>query len=91
MAIDLSFFRGATAQMLREQGREQGYAEGLEQGRAEARRELGAIVLRVLRSRGVVLTTEQAELISACRDIDQLCEWLDRAALADSAGDVFGE
>ncbi|TLF82671.1 hypothetical protein [Nocardia cyriacigeorgica] len=83
MAIELSFFRGATAQMLREQGREQ--------GRAEARRELGAIVLLVLRSRGVVLTTEQAELISACRDIDQLCEWLDRAALADSAADVFGE
>ncbi|WP_249358141.1 hypothetical protein [Nocardia cyriacigeorgica] len=75
MAIELSFFRGDTAQQLREEGREEGIATS---------------VLRVLRRRGVVLSAAQELSISSCRDLAQLGEWLERAAVADSAEDVFG-
>ncbi|MFE3442271.1 hypothetical protein ACFXNW_04490 [Nocardia sp. NPDC059180] len=75
MAIELSFFRGDTAQQLRDEGREEGLATS---------------VLRVLRRRGVVLSTAQELSISSCHDLARLGEWLERAAVADSAEDVFG-
>ncbi|MBF6083941.1 hypothetical protein IU485_21460 [Nocardia cyriacigeorgica] len=87
MAIELSFFRGDTAQQLRAEGREEGLEKGREQGREEG---LATSVLRVLRRRGVVLSAAQELSISSCRDLTQLGVWLERAAVADSAEDVFG-
>ena len=54
----------------------------------EARGEAKALV-RVLKSRGVRLTSAQEELVTSCKDPDQLDRWLDRAATATSANEVF--
>lgn len=78
MAIELSFFRGDTAQQLREQGREQGLAQGL----------VGSVV-RVLQRRGVVLSAEQHKRLIDCTDTVKLGDWLERAAIAETAEDVF--
>jgi hypothetical protein len=48
------------------------------------------VVLRVLAARGVRVPVEIQQQVLSCRDISQLETWVDRAATADSIGDVFG-
>jgi hypothetical protein len=62
--------------------------EALAQARLEARG-MARGLLRVLRGRGVELTTEQEERVMSCRDSDQLDRWIEGAAAATSASDVF--
>jgi len=46
-------------------------------------------ILRVLAVRGIEPTSEQADQILECTDVDQLNEWLDRAVTAEKADDIF--
>ncbi|WP_084761091.1 hypothetical protein [Nocardia mangyaensis] len=85
MSIDLSFFRGETSQRLREEGREQGLEQGLERGIEQGR----AHVLRILRRRGIEPSPAAEAKISACRDLDELDAWFDRAFDARTADDLF--
>jgi hypothetical protein len=64
----------------------EGKAEGLAEGVANGERE--ALVV-VLRARGLKLTEEQRDLITACTDADQLTTWVTRAATAAKAADIF--
>ena len=65
-----------------EQGREQGLEQGLEQGKAE-------YIFKTLDKRGLALTVEQREQVSACTDLAQLDQWFDRALTAATTADVF--
>jgi hypothetical protein len=68
----------------RAEGEAKGRAEGEAKGRAEA-------VLRVLEARGVNVADEGRERILSCTDLALLDRWLSRAAVAESAHDVFGD
>ena len=65
-------------------GLERGLERGLEQAKAE-------YVLKALDKRGVELTMEQRERVSACKDLDQLDQWFDRALTAATTDDVFAD
>jgi hypothetical protein len=58
-------------------------AEGKAEGEAQ-------VILLVLAARGLHVTAEIRERVLSCADISQLDAWTDRAAAADSVGDVFG-
>ena len=60
----------------------EGKAEGKAEGRAEA-------IVRILQRRSVALSSEQRQRILACADLTLLDTWLDRAAVAETAADVF--
>jgi hypothetical protein len=60
------------------------------EARGQARGEAKALV-RVLNARKIELTSEQQELIGSCMDSDQLDLWLDRALVATSADELFGD
>jgi hypothetical protein len=64
------------------------FAEG--EAKGEARGEARA-VLRVLECRGIAISAEQRERVLACSDLTVLEGWLDRAVMATSIGEVFGE
>ncbi len=68
------------------EGLEQGKAEGRIEGAAEGRRNS---ILEVCSARGLVLSGSQRRRISDTRDLDQLRDWLIKAASADSADDIF--
>jgi len=70
----------------RQKGREEGREEGRDEGRAEAKAEA---VLMLLDGRGVEVSQEVRERISACRDEEQLSVWLLRAARVDSVEALF--
>jgi hypothetical protein len=55
---------------------------GLEQAKAE-------YVLKALDKRGLDLTMEQRERVSACTDLAQLDQWFDRALTSTTTADVF--
>jgi len=74
MAMDLSFYRSSFSRQLRAEGRAEGWA---------------ASVLRALDARGVSITDQQRARIEGCTDLDQLEEWLGRAAIATQASEVF--
>ncbi|MEY9927732.1 Rod binding domain-containing protein [Catenulispora sp. GP43] len=74
MAMDTSFYRSSFSRQLRAEGRAEGFAES---------------VLRVLAKRGIALTEEQRARVEGCTDLDQLDAWLDRAAIATAASEVF--
>jgi hypothetical protein len=57
-------------------------------GRGEAAGEANAIFL-VLEARGLELTPEQRECINECTDLDQLKEWVTRAATVSDASELF--
>jgi len=57
---------------------------GLEQAKAE-------YVLKALDKRGLDLTVEQREQVSACTDLAQLDRWFDRALTAATTADVFND
>jgi hypothetical protein len=69
-----------------EKGLEQGLEKGLEQGLEQAKSEY---VLKALDKRGLELTMEQREQVSACTDLAQLDRWFDRALTAATTADVF--
>jgi hypothetical protein len=80
----------------REQGHAKGLAKGLAEGRAEGRAEArveqtARAVLTVLRARGVDVPDGVRERILAERDPKRLDRWLEKAAVAASVDDVFGE
>lgn len=61
-----------------------GEAEGQAKGEAKA-------LLAVLRSRGITVDESTVARVGACTDIEQLDVWLDRAATARFADEVFGD
>ncbi|MFD5180400.1 hypothetical protein ACFWM1_31635 [Nocardia sp. NPDC058379] len=74
MDADLSYFRGPLAQALRE--------EGLGTARAKD-------VLLILRYRGVQVSAEAAERVSACRDQQVFDTWMRRALEISSVEELF--
>ena len=65
--------------------------EMIERGeaRGEARGETLAL-LRMLRRRGIELSSEQLEVITTCHDAERLDTWLERAFTAKTAADILG-
>jgi hypothetical protein len=63
------------------------FIDGIE-ARAAARAEAKSLLI-ILRSRGLRLTDEQRDLVTACLDAGQLEQWIDRAATATSVDEVF--
>ncbi|ACU71278.1 conserved hypothetical protein [Catenulispora acidiphila DSM 44928] len=82
MAMDLSFYRSPFSRQLRAEGHAEGVAEGVAEGRI-------ASLHRILNKRGIFITEEQRVQLYACTDLDQLDAWLDRAAIATQASEVF--
>jgi hypothetical protein len=58
--------------------------QGIAEGKAEA-------VLRLLDVRGVTLTREQRDQVTACTDAAQLDLWFDRAITASTDAKVFAD
>lgn len=64
----------------------------LSQGRAEGRAEGEArMLLRVLAARGFDVPARTRQAVRSCTDIAQLEAWADRAVVAASLDDIFGE
>ena len=61
----------------------EGKAEGIAEGHARA-------LIHLLRRRDLPISTELERRIMACRDPDQLNEWLFAATLVTRAEDIFG-
>lgn len=61
-------------------------AEGKARGKAEGKAEA---LLEILKVRGIELTSVQRDTVLTCMDLSQLDQWLHRALVAASAGDVF--
>ncbi|MGW7648196.1 hypothetical protein [Streptomyces bobili] len=72
------FWRHPLAEEVREEGREEGRAEAL----AET-------ILRILRVRDIDVPDDVRARVEACRDLDQLVRWSERAVRADRAADLF--
>lgn len=62
--------------------RAQGRAEGKAEGEAKA-------VLAVLEARGLTISDDARVRVTGCTDLDQLDNWVRRAATATSADDLF--
>ncbi|NEC10240.1 hypothetical protein [Streptomyces sp. SID7909] len=75
VAVDTSFYKSAMSEEIRDEGRAEGRAEGL---------------LLLLGVRGIALADADREKIATCTDPQLLGEWLQRAATASSAEEVFG-
>jgi hypothetical protein len=65
----------------------QGRDEGREEGRVEG---LARAVITVLEARRLSVSDEQRGMILGCTEPEVLEAWLQRAATADGAGDLFG-
>ncbi|MGQ4488899.1 hypothetical protein ACN6LM_006486 [Streptomyces sp. SAS_281] len=72
--MDTSFYKSAMSEEIRDEGRAEGRAEGL---------------LLLLGVRGIGLTDADRAKIAACADPQLLHAWLQRAATASSAEEVF--
>jgi hypothetical protein len=68
------------------EARSNGLDEGARVGKVEEARKA---VERVLRRRGLAMTSEQAAQITACNDLDTLERWLDLAITAASADEAL--
>jgi hypothetical protein len=44
----------------------------------------------VLKARGIPVTEQVRERIMSCMDVRQLAVWCERAATAESTGEIFG-
>lgn len=64
------------------------FAEGQAKGRGEGE---AKALLRVLERRGIATSAEQRERVLACSDLATLETWLDRAAVAKTAQEVFAD
>jgi hypothetical protein len=63
-----------------------------EEGKAEARAEtLASDILTVLRVRNIAVPDGVRDRILAQRDMERLEHWLEKAVVASSAAEVFGE
>lgn len=82
MALDTSFYRSSFSRMLRDEGRAEGRAEGAAEGRSLS-------LDRILDKRGIMVSAEQRTRVLSCDDLDQLDEWIERAATATCASEVF--
>lgn len=82
MTLDSSFYRSSFSQLLRDEGRVEGRAEGLLESRIE-------VLQRILSRRGIRTTGEQRALYRNCKDVDVLDVWIDSAATATTADEVF--
>ncbi|AXE78290.1 hypothetical protein [Streptomyces atratus] len=80
VAVDLSFYKSFMSEEIRDEGRDEGRAKG----RVES-------LLLVLEARGIAITDEIREQITTCDDPQLLRQWLNRAATAATAEDVFAE
>ncbi|MGW1102990.1 hypothetical protein [Streptomyces sp. NPDC002540] len=76
VAVDLSFYKSFMSEEIRDEGRAKGRVESL---------------LLVLEARGIAITDEIREKITTCDDPQLLRQWLNRAATAATAEDVFAE
>ncbi|WP_406381888.1 hypothetical protein [Streptomyces sp. NBC_01618] len=76
VAVDLSFYKSFMSEEIRDEGRAEGRAEGL---------------LLILAVRGLAITDETREKITGCDDPQLLHQWLNRAATAATAEEVFVE
>ncbi|NGO45877.1 hypothetical protein [Streptomyces ureilyticus] len=74
MAVDLSFYKSWLSEEIRDEGRAQRGAED---------------ILLVLEARGLDVSDEIRERITACDDPDLLRRWLTRAVTAPSAEEIF--
>lgn len=86
MTLSSSMIRTVTTERLREEGREQGRDEGRDQGRAE---EAAGSIIRVLERRGLPVTDSTRVRIRSCTDLETLHHWLDLAATAGTAEEIF--
>lgn len=68
------------------EGIAKGKAEGIAKGKAEGKAES---ILAVLEGRGVEVTDSQRETILACRELDQLDRWLQRALTISQVDELF--
>ncbi|MEU8630488.1 hypothetical protein [Streptomyces sp. NPDC048669] len=96
--MDTSFYKSFMSEEIRDEGRAQGRAEGRAQGRAQGRAEGRAEgqatgqaegIRLVLEARGIALTDETREKITTCTDPQLLHQWIQRAATATTAEEVF--
>ncbi|MFB7917998.1 hypothetical protein [Streptomyces sp. NPDC056061] len=86
----LSHFRGYVAESFREEGRREGRAEVMAEVMAEAQvAERARLVSYILAWRGVAVTEEARERIDACRDLEVLGTWFDRAITASAVDELF--
>ena len=69
-----------------EKGFEKGRAKGLAEGRAEGRRDA---IRTVLEARGIHLSATQLRQLDRCEDLAVLDDWVQRAARAKTANDIF--
>ncbi|MFE6977810.1 hypothetical protein [Streptomyces sp. NPDC057682] len=75
VAVDLSFYKSALSEEIRDEGRSEGIAQS---------------ILLFLAHNGVDVPDAARERITGCADIDTLNRWLLRAPTAMSVEDVFG-
>jgi hypothetical protein len=82
--IDPEFGGRFRARWLRDvqNAHQRGFAEGRATGKVGA-------VLDIIRARRLALSEEQLRRISSCRDLDEVSDWLGRAATARSVDDVI--
>jgi hypothetical protein len=52
---------------------------------------LAEAIVRLFRSHGITLDAKNREALLACRDTALLRRWLDKALVADSAGEILAE
>ncbi len=76
VAVDLSFYTSSISEEIRDEGRVEGRVEGL---------------LLILEVRGIAVTDEIREKITGCGDPELLHQWLNRAATAATAEEIFTE
>ncbi|MEU6057707.1 hypothetical protein [Streptomyces sp. NPDC047097] len=88
MAVDTSFYKSWIVEEIRDESREEGREEGREQGRSQG---LAQALLLVLEGRGIALSEQERERITACEDSERLNQWMLRASTAESADEVFAE
>ncbi|MFH8476297.1 hypothetical protein [Streptomyces sp. NPDC018000] len=80
VAVDLSFYKSALSEEIRDEGRDEGRAEGRAEG-----------LLLILDVRGIAVTDETRQKITSCDDPQLLHQWLNRAATATTAEEIFAE
>jgi hypothetical protein len=78
MAVDLSFYKSWLSEEIRDEGRTQGRVQSLTED-----------ILVVLEARGIDVSDEVRERVTACDDPDVLRRWLIRAATVPSAEEIF--
>ncbi|MFJ8884354.1 hypothetical protein ACIRJR_13220 [Streptomyces sp. NPDC102402] len=74
VAVDLSFYTSPLSEEIRDEGRARGHAEA---------------VLVVLGARGIDITQDTREKVTACGDPEVLLRWLIRAASVTASDEIF--